>query len=114
MRVEAIASPCNPKVTPFSLNGVTTCYCLIIRNSRPSERPRKLTDNRGLFPLLMPNGSRWWRFKYQFSGKENLLSVGVYPDVSLKATREKADSARRLIAAGNDPSVVRQAEKRST
>jgi len=83
-----------------------------IRKSTPGEKARKLTDGRGLFLLLTPAGGRWWRFKYRFAGKEKLLSLGIYPDVPLKAARAKAEDARRLIAAGTDPSAVRQAEKR--
>jgi integrase len=83
-----------------------------IRKTKSAEKPRKLTDGRGLYLLLTPRGGRWWRFKYYFAGKEKLLSLGVYPDVPLKKAREKAEDARRLIAAGTDPSAARQAEKR--
>ena len=83
-----------------------------IRKAKPGLRPRKLTDGRGLFLLLTPAGGRWWRFRYGFAGREKLLSLGVYPDVLLKAAREKAEDARRLVAAGTDPSAARQAEKR--
>ena len=54
---------------------------LIIRNAKPLAKPYKLTDEKGLFLLVNPNGSRYWRFKYYFAGKEKLLAVGVYPDV---------------------------------
>lgn len=84
-----------------------------IRKAKPGDKPRKLTDGRGLYLLLTPHGGRWWRFKYQFAGKEKLLSLGVYPDVPLKAAREKAEDARRLVAAGTDPSAARRAEKRA-
>lgn len=83
-----------------------------IRKAEPGPKPRKLTDGRGLFVLVTPAGQRWWRFKYRFGGKEKLLSLGVYPDVPLKAAREKAEAARTLVAAGTDPSAARQAEKR--
>lgn len=59
----------------------------------------------------MPTGSFLWRFMYRFSGVEKLLSLGIYPDVRLKAARERPDEARRLVAAGADPSVKRQVEK---
>jgi integrase len=84
-----------------------------IRKAKSGSRRQKLTDGRGLFLLLTPTGGRWWRFKYRFAGKEKLLSLGVYPDVPLKAAREKAENARRQVAAGTDPSAVRQAEKRA-
>lgn len=60
-----------------------------------------------------PNGSRWWRLKYRVEGREKGLSLGIYPDVSLKQAREKRDDARKLLAAGVDPSAKRQAEKTS-
>src|SRR5665213_1934670 len=84
---------------------------LAARNTKPAERPRKLFDAGGLFLLLMPTGARWWRFKYRIDGREKLLSLGVYPEVSLKAARAKRDKARELIAAGIDPSVERRVAK---
>jgi len=58
-----------------------------IRSAKPSDRPRKLTDARGLYLLLMPNGSRYWRFNYSYSGRSKTLAFGVYPDVSLVRAR---------------------------
>jgi integrase len=84
---------------------------LAARNTKPAERPRKLFDAGGLFLLLMPNGARWWRLKYRIDGREKLLSLGVYPEVSLKRARAKRDEARKLIAAGTDPSAERRTEK---
>jgi len=82
-----------------------------IRNAKPKAKPYKLTDERGLYLLLMPSGGKLWRFKYRLMGKEKLLSLGVYPDVSLARAREKRDEARRLLADGIDPSAKRKAEK---
>jgi integrase len=82
-----------------------------IRNTKPGERPVKLFDGGGLYLLVSPNGSRWWRLKYRFDGKERGLSFGVYPDVPLKLARERRDEARKLIANGIDPSAQRQSEK---
>jgi len=84
---------------------------LSIRNAKPGEKPRKLPDGSGLYLLLNPNGSRWWRFKYRRSGKEKLLSLGTYPDTSLADARVKREQARKLLAAGIDPSQHRKAEK---
>jgi integrase len=64
-----------------------------------------------LFLLVTPIGAKWWRLKYRFDAKEKLLSLGVYPDVGLKAARERRDEARKLIAAGIDPSVNRKVQK---
>lgn len=82
-----------------------------IRNAKPSEKPRKLSDGSGLYLLLQPNGARWWRFKYRHSGKEKLLSLGTYPDTGLKDAREKCATARKLMANGVDPGEQRKAEK---
>ncbi|MDO9597250.1 MAG: tyrosine-type recombinase/integrase [Azoarcus sp.] len=82
-----------------------------IRNAKPSAKPVKLTDGDGLYLLVQPNGARWWRFDYRIDGKRKTLSMGVYPDVSLKQAREKRDEARRLVAAGIDPSTHRKVAK---
>jgi integrase len=82
-----------------------------IRNAKPSEKPRKLADEKGLFLLISPSGGKWWRLKYRFGGKENLLSLGTYPEVGLKDARERRDAARKLLADGIDPSANRKATK---
>jgi integrase len=82
-----------------------------VRNAKPKAKPYKLTDERGLYLLLAPSGGKLWRFKYRLMGREKLLSLGVYPDVSLARAREKRDEARRLVADGIDPSAKRKAEK---
>jgi len=70
-----------------------------------------VTDGGGLYLLLNPNGSKWWRLKYRYEGKEKLLSLGVYPDTGLADAREKRDAARKLLAAGVDPGSQRKAQK---
>jgi len=82
-----------------------------IRNAKPGENPVKLFDGGGLYLLLNPNGSRWWRFDYRFAGKRRTLSMGVYPAVGLKQARDKRDAARKQLAAGIDPGLVRKAER---
>jgi len=77
----------------------------------PQAKPKKFFDGGGLYLLLNPNGSRWWRIKYRFGGKEQLLSLGIYPEISLKRARERRIEVRQLLANGIDPSVKRQAEK---
>ncbi len=84
-----------------------------IRNSKPQAKPVKLADEKGLFLLLNPNGSKWWRLNYRFGGKRKTLSMGVYPSVSLKLARERRDEARTLLASGADPGAQRKAEKRA-
>ncbi|SEN22267.1 Integrase [Nitrosospira multiformis] len=82
-----------------------------IRNTKPADKPLKLTDERGLYLLLKPNGSRWWRFDYRYGGKRKTLSMGVYPDVSLKEARNRRDEARKLLASDVDPGENRKAVK---
>jgi integrase len=81
-----------------------------VRNAKPESAAIKKFDERGLFLLVTPSGGKWWRFKYRLEGKEKLLSLGVYPDVSLKAARERRDEARKRVAQGIDPSAHRKAE----
>ncbi len=81
---------------------------------RSLTTPGKHFDGGGLFLWVQPSGGRWWRFKYRFGGKEKLLALGVYPDVGLKAAREKATQARQALAAGSDPSELRKAAKAQT
>ena len=82
-----------------------------IKNLKPGTTPIKKSDGGGLFLQVNPNGSRLWRLGYRFGGKQKLLSMGIYPDVSLKQARERRDEARRLLAEGIDPSVHRQTVK---
>lgn len=82
-----------------------------VRKTVPADRPLKLFDGGGLYLLIKPNGSRWWRLKFRVAGTEKLLSLGVYPEVSLKAARERRDELRKQLRAGSDPSLQRQATK---
>jgi integrase len=86
---------------------------IAIRRAKPGAKPIKLFDERGLFLLVTRTGGKWWRFKYRFNGKENLLSLGVYPDLSLKDARERRDTCRKLLTDGIDPSEHRKAQKLS-
>ncbi|RQR29472.1 tyrosine-type recombinase/integrase [Burkholderia sp. Bp9142] len=85
---------------------------LTVRNAKPiPEKQQKLFDERGLYLLVTPAGGKWWRLKYRFGGKEKSLSMGVYPDISLKEARERRDAARKLLANGVDPGVQRKVQK---
>jgi integrase len=84
-----------------------------IRNLTPEKRPYKKGDSGGLFLLVTPNGGLWWRLKYRVAGKEKLLSLGTYPDVSLKDARKRRDEARNLIADKKDPSAERKTQNRA-
>jgi hypothetical protein len=83
-----------------------------VRNLKPREKAYKVSDFEGLFVLVKTNGSKLWQFKYRMDGKERLLSIGVYPDVSLAQARKAKESARANVAAGIDPSETKQEEKR--
>lgn len=82
-----------------------------IRNAKPGEKPYPIRDEKSLYLIINPSGSKWWRWDYRFAGKRKTLSMGVYPDVSLKAARDKRDDARRLIADGIDPGENRKIQK---
>ncbi|MEQ4658623.1 Arm DNA-binding domain-containing protein, partial [Providencia manganoxydans] len=82
-----------------------------IQTAKPKDKEYKLSDERGLYLLVKPNGARYWRMKYRFAGKEKKLSIGVYPDVSLADARVKRDEARKLLAEGNDPAEQKKLEK---
>ena len=82
-----------------------------IKNAKPSEKTRKLFDGGGLYLEVTPKGRKWWRLKYRFGGKEKRLSLGVYPDVSLKLARKRREDARTLLADDVDPSEHRKAVK---
>lgn len=83
----------------------------LIRKAKPLEKPYKLFDGGGLFVLVNPNGSKYWRMKYRIVGKERLLSIGIYPDVPLMDARSRRDEAKRMIAAGIDPCEAKRAQR---
>ncbi|NOS97369.1 MAG: integrase arm-type DNA-binding domain-containing protein [Methylotenera sp.] len=78
---------------------------------KPRARAYSASDDRGLSLAVQPSGAKWWRFRYNFEGKPKLLSLGVYPDVSLAQARERREQARKLVADGIDPSQKRQDDK---
>ena len=80
-----------------------------IRALKPDEKPYKAADSLGLYLLIQPNGSRLWRFKYRFAGKEKLAALGAYPETGLAEARTRRDELRRLHAGGVDPVAHRRA-----
>lgn len=84
-----------------------------IRNAKPGEKPYKLADGGGMYLFIQTNGARYWRLKYRFGGKEKVLALGVYPDVGLKAARERRNEARKKLAEGIDPGADRKADKQA-
>ncbi|MCK4124515.1 tyrosine-type recombinase/integrase [Ralstonia pseudosolanacearum] len=87
---------------------------LSARNAQPKDKSYRLADGLGMYLEVMPNGSKYWRLKYRFAGKEKRLALGVYPSVSLAQARAARDDARKQIAAGTDPSQARQQAKLAT
>lgn len=83
------------------------------RNAKPKEKPYKVADEKGMFLLVHPNGSKYWRLKYRNAGKEKVLALGVYPEVTLAEAREKAGAARKLLREGGDPVLERRAARAS-
>lgn len=82
-----------------------------IKAAKPADKAVKMTDGDGLYLLIHPNGGKWWRFDYRFDGKRKTLSMGVYPEVSLRDARDRRDDARRKIANQIDPGEHRKANK---
>lgn len=79
--------------------------------AQPGARLVKLPDGEGLYLFIPPSGAKWWRFRYRFAGREQMISFGVYPEVSLAEARRRRAEARRLIADGVNPSEHRKATK---
>ncbi|MBJ9112861.1 integrase arm-type DNA-binding domain-containing protein [Citrobacter sp. FDAARGOS_156] len=82
-----------------------------VRSAKPQEKEYTLVDGDGMFLLIHPNGSKYWRFRFRFGGKQHLMAFGVYPEISLADARQKREEARRLVAAGIDPREHKRAVK---
>lgn len=84
-----------------------------VEKAKPRAKPFKLADGNGLHILINPNGSKLWRFRYRHNGTQKMIGFGAFPDVSLAQAREKRDEARKVVAAGEDPSQKRKDERRA-
>ena len=82
-----------------------------IRSLKPADKKYKVTDEKGLYLLVKPNGGKYWKLAYRFGGKQKELSIGVYPDVSLKHARIKRDDARKQLAQDIDPSQEKKLKR---
>lgn len=82
-----------------------------IRTIKATDKPVKLTDGHGMHVLIHPNGSKYWRLQYRFGGKQKMLALGIYPEVSLAEARQRRDTARKLIVDGIDPGEKKKADK---
>ncbi|SAY22602.1 tyrosine-type recombinase/integrase [Klebsiella quasipneumoniae] len=82
-----------------------------IRRAKPEAKAYTLGDGQGLSLLIEPNGSKSWRFRYRYAGKPKMISLGVYPTITLADARSRRDEARKLVAEGKNPSEVRKEQK---
>ena len=82
-----------------------------IRTAKPSTKDVKLFDGSGLFLLITPTGGKLWRLKYRHEGKEKLLALGAYPEVTLSVARQRRDEARTVLSNGYDPATIRKEQK---
>lgn len=82
-----------------------------IKNAKPQSKPYKKADGFGLTLLVQPDGAKLWRFRYRFAGKEQMLSFGQWPQVSIAEARQLRDDARARLRAGVNPGAVRKQEK---
>jgi integrase len=84
-----------------------------VRNAKAGEKQIKLSDHDGMYLLVAPQGGKYWRLKYRYAGKEKLLALGTYPEISLFEARQRRDEARRQVAQGIDPGALKKAQKAS-
>ncbi|CAM3914259.1 Integrase [Rahnella bruchi] len=82
-----------------------------VRTAKPEAKAYKLTDGDGMVLLVHPNGSKYWRLRYRFDGKEKMLALGIYPEVTLADARARRDEARKQLANGIDPSDKKKTDK---
>src|SRR5271163_1515274 len=105
-----------PRVGVFPLSGIWEGFPMAltdteIRRSKPGDKPYKLSDGGGLHLMVTPAGGKLWRWKYRFEGKEKLMALGKYPQISLAVARKRHSDGRDLLASGIDPMAHRKAEK---
>jgi len=84
---------------------------LSLKNTKPGPKTRRIADGGGLFLEINKNGSKYWRLAYRFAGKQKLLALGVYPNVSLTKAREATHNAKKELASGKDPVIIRKISK---
>jgi integrase len=84
-----------------------------IRNAKPKAKPYKISDGGGMYLHVTPDGARYWRLDYRFSGKRRTLALGVYPTTPLSSARSRREEARALLAKDVDPGVAKKEKKRA-
>ncbi len=85
-----------------------------VRNAKPKAKSHRLRDGDGLFLQIEPTGAKYWRLRYFFGGKEKMLAIGTYPEISLSDARDRRLAARKLLANGIDPTEKKKADKRAS
>ena len=103
-----LASVSSPESWPASLYRSPKAASVRLE---PAAKPIKLADGGGMYLLLRPDGSRYWRLDYRFDGKRKTLALGVYPEVGLDEARRRRSAAKSLLAARQDPAAVKKAGK---
>lgn len=81
-----------------------------VETAKPKDKIYKIADGGGLYLQVNPNGSKYWRMKYYYAGKEKKLSFGTYPTITLAEARKRRDEAKKIHANGKDPGEVKKAE----
>lgn len=84
----------------------TTLNARQVETAKPRDKAYKLADGGGLYLQVNPNGSKYWRMKYRFAGKEKKLSFGTYPDITLAEASTKRDEARKVLGSVHTPTDV--------
>ena len=84
-----------------------------VREAKPADRERKLSDGGGLYLLVKPNGTKAWRYKYRLNGRELTLAIGLFPEISLKLARHHHQAARDMLANAIDPNQDKRDRKRA-
>ncbi len=85
-----------------------------VRNAKPKAKPYKLSDGGGMYLLINPNGSQYWRLKYRIHKREKVLALGVYPVVSMTDARDKVQEAKNLLDKGIDPGTHKKQLRATT
>lgn len=85
-----------------------------VRNAKPKIKHYRLSDGGSLFLLVKTNGSKLWQMRYRYQGKENVLSFGPYPLVSIAEARQKRDQAKKLLLEGINPSAKKKQDRLAT
>jgi len=82
-----------------------------VRKAKPKEKPYRMSDGGGLHLLVQPTGSKLWQLRYRYAGKENILSLGPYPLITIAEARQKRHDAKKLLLNGIDPNSKKKQDR---